>query len=313
MENEVTQEPQTKNVPPVETQESVVENTNEATPTEVTPEPVEPEKDTEGGGEYRSDYSYKVREESHTFDDWVKPLIKDEETNKAFQDLYTRGHGLELAKNERDEFKSKYNELDESLKALGSMVEKKDSEGFFKALGLPKEMVIDYAIKELQFQDLPEEEKTRILHQKELEEKYSSVEQQNAMLMQQQMNIVRDQRANQLDSILSSSAQEAVNSYDQRTGKPGSFRNLVIERGAYHAEVNGKDLSAAEAVEEALMITGLKAGTPSPEKPEVGTPRVISANDKNVLPNFEGQGKSPVKSGISSLADLKAKRDQLLG
>ena len=53
----------------------------------------ESEPETKEAAAWEPVHSYKVRDEEHEFDEWARPFIKDEETYKNFQDLYTRGHG----------------------------------------------------------------------------------------------------------------------------------------------------------------------------------------------------------------------------
>lgn len=287
-------------------------------PTETTA-PIEPEATSAESGEpetpeWEPSYSYKVRDEEKEFDEWAKPFIKDEQTYKNFQDLYTRGHGLELAKNERDEYKQKLGTLEESLGVVNELVQKNDARGFIEALGLPKKMFIDYAINELKFQELPPEEQQKINAQRQQELQMQQLQARNSELETSYQTEVRTRRENELQSALNTTYNGAVQAYEQRTGVPGSFRQLVIDRGIYHHHVSGVDIPVEQAINEAIQIAGVQAGTPNHSQPvATGTPTVQPQTTKKVLPNLQGSGSSPTKPTISNLEALKAHRKQKYG
>lgn len=264
---------------------------------------------------WEPDYKFKVRDEELEMDPWVKGLVKDEETFKKFQDLYTRGHGLEIAKTERDEFKQKLSGLEESLGVVNELVQKGDTRGFIEALGLPKKMFIDYAINELKFQELPPEEQQRINAQRQQEITMQQLQAQN----QELQNNFQAERTNlmevELDRNLSSTYNGAAQAYEARTGVPGSFKQLVIERGIFHHKVNGNVIPVNQAIEEAMTIAGVQAGTPNPSQPVVtGTSTEQPKTEtKKVLPNIQGQGTSPIKTSFQDLDSLKAHRKQKYG
>lgn len=273
---------------------------------------------TEGTAEeetsWEPTYTYKVRDEEKEFDEWARPFIKDEDTYKNFQDLYTRGHGLELAKTERDEFKEKYNNIEESLGIVNQLVNKGDTKGFIEALGLPKKMFIDYAINELRFQELPPEEQQRIQAEQNRQLQFQQLQNTNEQLQRQMQDDLRDRTEKELETELNTNYSAAGQQYDARTGVPGSFRQLVIERGIFHHKVNGVTIPVTQAIQEAAQIAGVQAGTQNHSLAVPGTnteqPNIV----KPVLPNLgKGQGTSPTKTVITDIESLKAHRKKKYG
>lgn len=264
-------------------------------------------------------YSYKVRDEEHQFDEWARPLIKDESTYKQFQDLYTRGHGLDLAKKERDEYKEKFTKLDSSLNQINEFVKAGDAERFIESLGLPPKMFMDYAINKLKYQELSPEEKARVDAEKYQSAQVYNLERQNEHLQNQHHDLMRQQRTNELEAGLSSpEVSGLVKEYDARVGRPGAFRQLVVERGIFHSQVNNRDIGAQEAINEAVQLLGLQNVGTQAQNPQAGMgtspgqPRVVHRNNP-VLPNIQGKGTSPLKKRPNSIEDIIKIRNARLG
>ncbi|GAG39911.1 unnamed protein product, partial [marine sediment metagenome] len=59
---------------------------------------VEVEAETEQQTEYEPNFNYSVKSESHEFDEWIRPLVKDTESEEHVRQLYTRAKGLDHVK-----------------------------------------------------------------------------------------------------------------------------------------------------------------------------------------------------------------------
>lgn len=265
------------------------------------------------------DLSYKVRDEELKMDDWVKDKIENEDDLKKFQDLYTRGHGLEIAKKERDDYKTQLSEVDTNLKYLADAVNKGRVDEFIETLGLPKEQFINYAIQELKYREMPAEERAKVDEQKRIQQYQRQLEMQNQQ-MQQQYDNEQKQRLNlEIDTTLNNGEyKDIAQNYDQRVGKPGAFRNLVVERGIFHEITNGRQITVQEAAQEAAQIIGgFQAGTQnlSQQSATAGTQPAtkVRQEKKPVLPNVQGQGTSPTKRMPTSVDDLRKRHKELTG
>jgi hypothetical protein len=300
------------------TLENDVVETTEEVQTEETPLAAEAQEQIEAvQEEYAPSFKYKVRDEEFDMDEWAKEVIKNEEMEKRFQDLYTRGHGLDLAKKERDELKSTYEEVNEkytglqtALNNVNELVMKGDASGFIQALGLPKDMFIQYAINELKYQQLPAEEKARIDAERQQQAQLQQLAYQNQQLQTDLEQTAVAQRETELSTTLADpSVASIAQEYETSVGKPGAFRDLVIERGRFHSLANGVDISARDAVNEVIQILGRTQGTGTVQNAQVGTPQ---AQQKKVIPNIPSQGTvSPAKKTVGSINDIRERFQQL--
>lgn len=307
-----------------ETTEEVVEEVQNEAPVEENVENAEPSQEDAdaalAAGEITQEqwdkFTYSVRDEEKEFDDIVKPLIKDEDSYKYFQDLFTARDGIGLAKEERDEVQEKLDTLNTSLNTVNKFVQQGDAASFIQALGLPKKMFIDYAINELKYQELPPEERARIDSENQERLRMHQLEIQNETLQSQYVSQQRAQRMMELDNGLQSpDILPLANEYDARVGKPGAFKQFTIDRGIYHHQVNNRDISATEAITESIELLGLKAvGTPNQNNVQAGTQghQQVHPAQKPVIPNIQGRGTSPVgrraPNSIDDIRQIRAER-----
>lgn len=273
---------------------------------------------------------YKVRDQEHTMDDWVKGLIKDAETEKKFQDLYTKGHGLEIAKQERDQYKTKLTGIEQSLGILNNIVQQyykspstngaTAAQQFIEALQLPKEMFLQYALQELKYQQMSPEQRYEVDMQRQHASRLQQLEAQNQQLESQYQQTAQLQRTQELNYALNEpSVAQVAQAYDARVGRPGAFKQLVVERGIYHGTVNKVDITPQQAIQEALQILGgsTPQGTaPSQAGQTVGTQTPVQQlqqqQQKPVIPNIQGQATvSPAKKAVKSIDDIRNRYKEL--
>lgn len=292
----------------IETEEVKAEATEEVVKADSTTEEATTEEKP-----FEPTLSYKVRDEELKMDDWVKDKITSEEDQKMFQELYTRGHGLEIAKQERDELKTKLGNLDANLEYLTTAVKNGDVEGFINTLGLPKEAFIKYAIDELKYQEMAPEQKARVDQERMMMQQQRDLMQQNEQMQQQILEAQTNSLNLEIDTSLNSAQYiNVAQSYDANVGRPGAFKQLVKERGIFHERVHGRELTVKEAIEDAIgLIGGYQAAGAQPNLSQqtgnVGTQPVQQTQPikKPVLPNLQSSGTSPTKKIPSSIADLK--------
>lgn len=290
-----------------EVNESIV---NEAIATEetVNPETEITETTNEEIPSYEPTFKFRVRDDEHEMEEWVKDFIKDEDTEKKFQDLFTRGHGLELIKGERDEYKGKYTDLESAVEQVAQLAQRGEIEQFITQLGLPKKAFIDYAIKELQFQELPPEQQQQINAQRQREQQFQQTQIQAQTYEQQWQEAQVQMRRMELNNtLMQPQYAEAARVYDESVGTPGAFNNLVQERGYYHSQMYGKDISVEEAIQDAMRIGRVSGTAPLQTGNGVGTQAnpVQNQASKPVIPKMKAGGASPIKKTITSVDDLR--------
>jgi hypothetical protein len=257
--------------------------------------------------EYAPKFKYKVRDEEHEMEEWVRDYIKDEETEKKFVELYTRQHGLELAKTEREQYKGRFEDLESAVLDVSRLANEGQIGKFIDTLGLPKKAFIEYAINELKYQELPEEQRREIDAQRQRE---AQTEQQSMQLTEMQ-RAYQDQEVNlrrmELDMTLRQPEYaEAEKMYDESVGTPGSFRNFIAVCGNYHWETHGKDIGVEGAIAEAMRLGRVQAGAAPTQTGNVGTQeKPVQQDEKPVIPNFKSGGASPAKKGFTSVQQIR--------
>jgi len=272
---------------------------------------------------YTPSFKFKVKDKELDFDEYIKPVIKDKETESKVKDLYEKAYGLDEVKADRQglkervkEWEGKYNGVESSLKTLGAFVQKKDFRSFFDILSIPKQDIINYALEELKYQELPPEQRAMIDSQRQREYEYQAQLSQNQSLQTQMQQIVLQQTTSELDQAFANPEVTSVaNAYDTRLGKPGALRGEVIRRGQYYEAVHKTSPPASQLVQEVLSLIGAnqfssqgQTGAPGTLVPQSQTVQ----SQKPVIPSFSSGGvsKSPVKKVPTSIDDLKKIRQQ---
>lgn len=294
--------------------EPVQEEVSAETASEEIPQDVTPEVTNETLAEATDtpswdNFTYSVRDQEKEFEDWAKPYIKDEESYKKFQDLFTAKEGISLAKEERDSVQTKLNELNESLATVGNHIRNGDVETFINTLGLDKQMFINYAIQELKYKELSPEERAQVDAERLQTQRFNQMELQNQQMQQRLQEQETAHRRLELDNMLATpDIQILANDFDARVGRQGAFRNAVIERGIYHHTVNKVDMPVSQAVQDTISFLGLSVGTVDQSTTQnVGTqPRVRTQTQKPTIPTVKSRGTSPVGGKLpTSIDDIR--------
>jgi hypothetical protein len=281
--------------------------------------------------QYTPSYKYKILDKEYEFDAWMKPLLKDKDTEEKLRDLVTRSHGIDEIKKARDEFRTKlediepkYKNIDASLTYLSDLVNKGDIRSFVEAIRLPKNKLLQYAIEELKYLQLPAEERSRIDAERAEAERVVSLETQNQTLQQQLYQASVQSREHELAMVTSRpDVQTVVNQFNALVGKPDAFRAKVVEKGLTHFHLTGQDLTAEQAVQAVLSevrpLLGVAVSNPQLTAGQqlagtgatsAGQP-VVVRETKPTIPNIQSGGVSPVKKQPRSLDDLRKLRSQL--
>lgn len=276
---------------------------------------------------WKPNFKFKVKDKELEFDDFVKPVIKTKDVEQKLKDLYEKAHGIDEVKTSRDSFKKqfeewqgKYNQVETSLKTLGSYVKKGDFRSFFEALNIPKDQILRYAIDELKYQEMSPEQRQQIDLQRQQQAEFEMAQTQNQTLQQQMAQLVQQQTTFELSQELSKpEVAQIASAYDQmivaKGGQPGAFKAEVIRRGQYYEAVHKVSPPASQLVQEILSLVGVQAqAQQGSQAASQGTPSQVVQNQKAkpVIPSFQGGGaKSPAKKVPSSIEDLRKMRQEL--
>ncbi len=273
---------------------------------------------------YSPNFKFKVKDKELEFDDFVKPIIKTKDVEQKLKDLYEKAHGLDEVKTARETFKTqaeewkgKFTEIETGLQALGTFVKKGDFRSFFETLNIPKEKVIQYAIEELKYQELPPEQRAAIEQQREQERAYAEASTQNQSLQTQMAQLVQQQTTFELNQELAApNVAQAIEAYDARLAKPGAFKAEVIRRGQYYEAVHKISPPASQLVQEILSLIGVQAQSPQGQQAisQEQSGQTVQQNQQNkpTISSFAGSGaKSPTRKVPGSIDDLRKMRQNL--
>jgi hypothetical protein len=264
---------------------------------------------------YAPNYKFKAADKEMEFDDVVKGIIKTADQEKKLRELYEKAHGIDQVKSERERIRGeyratqeKYNNLNKGIENLSAMLNKGDYHGFFQALKIPEETILQYALQRVNYREMPPEQRQTIDAQYERDQKLAYLEQSNNELLNMYQQQSVQQRSNELDGYIQRPDVVSIaQSFDARAGKPGAFRDEVIKRGQYYASIGGEDISVEQAVREVAQLVGYQQQQAANEMAtaQTGLPPQSTATYKPVIPNIKGRSSSPAKKVISSMEELK--------
>lgn len=270
--------------------------------------------------EYAPNYKFKYTspetgETEGEFDDVLKPLLKNADVEKKLRELYEKGHGIDFVKASRDTLKQNFAETQQAyetqstaLRTLGVFVQNKDFDSFFEALKIPKNDVLQYALQQVQLAKMSPEERAQFDYQRQAQQRTMALQMQNQELTQQFQTMAVQTRENELAGTLAHpEIAPMISEFDQRAGRPGAFRDLVVQKGQHHFFSSGLDVPVGQVVQEVIQLLGLRPQAPASQAaaPMAGGARAGSGG-KPVLPNVQGKGgASPAKKIPRSTADLR--------
>lgn len=267
---------------------------------------------TEPAPAYAPNFKFKVLDKELEFDEFIRPAIKDAEVEKKIRDLYERAHGLDSVKSDRQTLRSeltqtkeKMGKTDAALETLGGFVQKGDFDSFFESLNIPKQNILQYALSLVQREQWTPEQKAQWDASRQAQQQAAYYQGQNQELEARQQQFVVQQKEFELANVVSRpELQGIIQAYETGMGSPGAFRQYVIRIGQA-LEAQGQDVSAEQAVMEA--VRHLNAVNPQLAVAPGGqvAPGTVQPNQKPVIPNIQGRGTSPVRTAVRTMEDLK--------
>lgn len=290
-------------------------------------EAAEPTEEVEMAAEpevpaYAPDYTYKVNKEVREIPEHYRSFLTDAEREKEFRDIMERADGIHDVKEHRDrltkEISEQYAPAKQVLDQANGYLAKQDLESFFEFSGLNDKQIFEYALKKLELQENPEQAAQHSQY-RQLQQQNMQLQQQFEQLQSQHSQTAVQQRGVELDTFIARPENHAIaQAYDTQVGTPGAFRSEVIRRGQYYGQVQNRDASVEELVNEvAAPLRGFVSPQQAAAQPSVTPSGVVldggNQRAKPALPKIQGRGGSPVSKGPRSLDDLRKIRTQKLG
>jgi len=322
-------------------QTDVVEDITDEKTTDTEAAPSEPEGEVEEAEvqaqetteapkepEFQPDYKFIAYGEEKEFDDYVKPLI-NQENNEKFKELFSKAYAFEKMQTKKESLENKIKEIEpdyanmnKTFELIRTLRDEKDYENLFKILDVPNKDVADHIIRLHKYSNMDPEE--RALIDKQRDARMENIHYKS--LIQEQFEANKraqfNQHVEQLEKELATpEIQEFVNRYDTVNGQ-GSFKNFVWSVGRDHFINTGGDLQTGQGGEnltpgQAVQVALKRAMyNPEPRNETVvsqnrAQQQNVSTRTPNALPNIGKGAMSPGKSGVGRISDLIKIRDQL--
>jgi hypothetical protein len=273
---------------------------------------------------FNPNFKYQALKKEFEVEEWLRGAVKDQDTEKKIKDLLTKSHAFEDYKTKNESLSQTYNEVLDGYKALDTDVKRVmgfrnngDLTNFFAALKISKNDVFDWARQQIQLEEASPEERANHQRQAQDRERLYSLEQQNSHALGLYEQASLQARTVQLDMCLNrQDVSEKASSWDQRVGKIGAFRELVIGEARLALATEQVDLSAEEAVERAIQKYGKFLEVTPPAQSVSGNvtapvTAVTAAKDKPVIPVINSGAKSPVRKQVKSIDDIKKRYEEI--
>lgn len=277
----------------------------------------EPEISQEPAPEYQPNYKFSVGDKELEFDERVRSLITDKESEEYFRDIYTKAHGLELSKQRSEETRKKYEEttrtfgelrtqfdhVQTTLKKLNEL-KSGDFGTFQKVWEIPDAEILRRASEIVKTHDDPEARDRLERYYGERVEalKYqdrSERDNQSSQILQRQIHEMKMERAMSEPEI-----QRFSKEYDRRIGQAGAFAEEVARLGTIEFH-QGRYLDPQVAVSQAFQRLS-KLVPLSDAEPASSQQKPREQARSAPLPNLgTGRSGSSVKKKITSLNDLR--------
>lgn len=316
----------------------VVPNNSPAETTEVSTAPEQKETSSESSEgtaevtppvvpEFVPNFKLKVYDEEKELDDpFLKELIKDAASEKKVKEIAQKYLGFDTVKARHEKTRNEYSEYQQQTKPIvdyyneaSKHLKKGDLDSFFEQLQIPKDAIYKYAIQKAEEAQLDPQTRANMDYQRQVTKQKEYLEGQNQTLQNQQQQQLSQFRAQELNWMLSRpDVQNVAQAFDQRVGRPGAFKQAVIDKGlAHYAATQGKeDLSVEQATSEIMKLLGAVVGPTGQavipgSAPQQQVQLIQQNGQPPIIPNVTGRGTSPVKKQVRSIADLKKRKEEL--
>jgi hypothetical protein len=274
-----------------------VEAAQAAPATEATPVAPEAAVSTPPIQEYVPNLKYKFDDQEKEVDEFWKPLIKDEVSNKKVLEALQMMDAFPKYK----EKATQYGEVNSAVEQLSKWFASGDHDRVLETLGYTDDMLKDIMIAKLQREKLPAE-------QRQIFEEKRRVQLENERLLadnqKYQMDVQRELERRtdfELDTELGKAEYRKLVDVYERTHGSGSFKRKVAQVGEAMVRQAGTHVPPAEVMK--VVVRDYQPFL------QMEAPQTSQA--PKVIPQVGSGSGSPGKKAVTSLDDLKRRRAEL--
>lgn len=300
-----------------EPEESVDEETPVAEAKPETTEEVAAELAQPDVAEYKPSYKYVHKGQELEVDEFLRPLVKDADTEKKIQEISQKLAFVEDTK----EIRQKWESAQETLNMVNEcqrLYEEGVNEGnvgklerLMETIGVSEEQIYEIAKAKLARRQMDPQQREALEKQRKLELDYERVLRENEQYQSQTM--AESRRAVELEieqQLARQDVQDLRGAYEQVHGV-GSFKNLLIQEGHVASVAQGQTVPPGLVMEGIIRQYGPFLRQQAASQQPI-TPQVIQQT-KKVVTNVSATGASPSRSSINSLDDIRKIREQRFG
>jgi len=260
---------------------------------------------------YQPTLKYKFNGEEREIDEMFRPLIKDEMTEKQIREICEIRDAFPKYKEAYSQYQEvvpHYQSLMGELEELGQL-RKADFNQFLERMDLKPQQLLQaldpnvvkqYTAQLLQIEDLTPEQRHAYNEQQRIAKERELYRQQTEVYQQQLLQERTQRRSFELDQTLGTGdVKDFQSKYDSIYGN-GAFRQEVINTGRYVYQLQQRDLTPTEAVQQVMQKFGPLLNQSAPR-----TVETKSGERVKVIPNVTPRSSSPGKQKITSLDQIK--------
>jgi hypothetical protein len=257
---------------------------------------------------FTPDWKYKFNGQEKEVDAFFRPLVKDAQALEKVKDIIQRAEAVEIHKQKSKQYEtelSEYKPTVETVSKLREMYEKGDHERVLSNIGYTDEMLYKIVQEKLSRQQMSPEQKAVWEKEQKLALENEELLKQNEVYRSQAQQELANLTGYQLEAELGKADYQGMKEMYEKANGSGSFRQLVIDRGAYLVDRAGKHVPPSE-----VMASVAKEFAPFINQVPAGAAPVTAQQKPKVIPNVGRSGGSPTRSAITSLDQLKQLQKQ---
>lgn len=273
-----------------------------------------PQAQPSGVPQWTPNFKYKAGGEEKELPEWVRSSIKSQEHEKYLREMHEKIDGFDKLKSTHTKVESQFKQILPEYQTLRGTVEKVlqfresgDIEGVMELIGIPKQAVAKWMLKELQIQDMTPEQRAVYDNERQLRQQNMALQDRVAALSQSAQQGEMQARAVSLHTeLVKPEVKMVADSFNARMANPDAFWNLVCQQAENMERVEGRSVSASEAVQYVVNMLGkpVMPGQAQSGLTQSGANGVANPNPP-VIPNVAGRSHSPTKKLARSLDDLR--------
>jgi hypothetical protein len=259
---------------------------------------------------YEPNFKYNVQSKEYEFDERLRGIIKDKESEDYVRDLVTRSHGLDTYKTKLSERETAFSDMEGKYTQVQDTAQKyergferlealknSDLSSFAQAWGISDAQILGLAKSIVQQDDNPALKAQRQSQFESVVQGWQQQDQQSQADLQASQSAARMHDMEMDLAMSNSDVKDFETAYDAKRGESGAFRRLVNTYGS--SQWNQGNQLTPKACVKAVMDEFRAFIPKEPQQPVPQAQPQGTANPKP-LPNMgSGRTGSPVKKKMS--------------